>query len=44
MNEGRVILATAPHVATLPGLAIFVVGLGFILVGDWVQRLLGKRR
>ena len=43
VNEGRIILATAPHVATLPGLAIFIVGLGFILVGDWVQRLLGRR-
>ena len=43
VNEGRVILATAPHVSTLPGLAIFIVGLGFILVGDWVQRLLARR-
>lgn len=43
VNEGRVILATAPHVSTLPGLAIFVVGLGFILVGDWIQRLLARR-
>ena len=42
VNEGRVILATAPHVSTLPGLAIFIVGLGFILVGDWVQRLLAR--
>ena len=41
VNEGRVILATSPHVATVPGLAIFVLGLGFVLVGDFIDRIVG---
>jgi peptide/nickel transport system permease protein len=41
VHEGRIILGTSPHVSTFPGLAIFLVGLGFILVGDWVKRLIG---
>lgn len=40
VNEGRTVLATSPFVPTFPGLAIFLLGLGFILVGDWLESLL----
>ena len=43
VNEGRALLSTAPWVATLPGLAIFIVGLGFGLLGEWVDELVGAR-
>ena len=43
VNEGRALLSTAPWVATLPGLAIFIVGLGFGLLGEWVDEVVGAR-
>lgn len=43
VNEGRLLLSTQPWVATLPGLAIFVVGLGFGLVGEWVDKVVRRR-
>jgi peptide/nickel transport system permease protein len=43
VNEGRVLLSTDPWLSTLPGLAIFFVGLGFGLVGEWLDDLVGGR-
>lgn len=43
VNESRTILSTSPYLATLPGLAIFLLGLGFNLMGDWVDELLDPR-
>ena len=43
INEGQALLSTAPWVATLPGLAIFVVGLGFGLLGEWVDEVVSAR-
>jgi peptide/nickel transport system permease protein len=43
VNEGRVLLSTDPWLSTLPGLAIFFVGLGFGLVGEWLDDLVGRR-
>ncbi len=40
VNEGRTVLATSPFVPTFPSFAIFLLGLGFILVGDWLENLL----
>lgn len=37
LADGRGVLATAPHVATIPGIAIFVVGLGANLLGDGLR-------
>lgn len=37
LADGRGVLATAPWVATIPGLAIFVVGLGANLLGDGLR-------
>lgn len=37
VNDGRLLLSTDPWLATLPGLAIVVVGLGFGLVGEWID-------
>jgi peptide/nickel transport system permease protein len=43
VNEGRLLLSTDPWLSTLPGLAIFIVGLGFGLVGEWVDDVVGRR-
>ena len=34
LSQGRVVLATAWHVATVPGIAIFLVSLSFNIMGD----------
>ncbi|ADI14254.1 ABC transporter permease [Truepera radiovictrix] len=44
LARGREYLATAPHVATFPGLAIILVVLGFNLVGDALRDALDPRR
>lgn len=43
LSEGRNFLAFAPHVATLPGLLIFVVALAFNLLGDGLRDILDPR-
>jgi peptide/nickel transport system permease protein len=43
LARGREYLATAPHVATFPGLAIMLVVLGFNLVGDALRDALDPR-
>lgn len=43
VNEGRLLLSSDPWLSTLPGLAIFLVGLGFGLVGDWLDDVVGRR-
>jgi peptide/nickel transport system permease protein len=43
LARGREYLATAPHVATFPGLAIILVVLGFNLVGDALRDALDPR-
>jgi peptide/nickel transport system permease protein len=43
MAEGRDVLAVAPHVATLPGLAILVVVLGLSFLGDGLRDWLDPR-
>lgn len=43
LAEGRNVLAQAPHVATIPGLAIFVVALGANLLGDGLRDTLDPR-
>ena len=43
VNEGRLLLSTQPWLSTLPGLAIFLVGLGFGLVGEWLDDVVGRR-
>jgi len=43
LADGRNYLAVAPHVATLPGLAIFGVALAFNLVGDGLRDALDPR-
>jgi peptide/nickel transport system permease protein len=43
LSRGRDFLATAPHVATFPGLAIVFVVLGFNLVGDALRDALDPR-
>src|SRR5690625_1455206 len=43
LARGREYLATAPHVATFPGLAIVAVVLGFNLVGDGLRDALDPR-
>lgn len=40
---GRNVLAVAPHVATVPGLAIFLVTMGFNLLGDGLRDALDPR-
>ncbi len=42
-SEGRTVLHIAPHVATLPGVAIFVLVTGFNLIGDAVRDALDPR-
>ncbi len=43
LSEGRNVLSVAPHVATIPGLAIFVVALGANLMGDGLRDALDPR-
>jgi peptide/nickel transport system permease protein len=43
MAEGRDVLAVAPHVATLPGLAILLVVLGLSFLGDGLRDWLDPR-
>ncbi len=43
VNEGRLLLSSDPWLSTLPGLAIFLVGLGFGLVGEWLDDVVGRR-
>ena len=42
-DEGRAVLLVAPHVATMPGLAIMVAVLAFNLVGDGLRDALDPR-
>lgn len=42
-SEGRTVLHIAPHVATLPGVAIFLLVTGFNLIGDSVRDALDPR-
>jgi ABC-type dipeptide/oligopeptide/nickel transport system permease subunit len=37
LSDGRGYLATAPHIATFPGLAIFLMVIGFNLMGDGLR-------
>ena len=37
LSQGRVVLATAWHVATVPGIAIFLVSLSFNILGDGLR-------
>ena len=43
LSEGRNVLPIAPHVATIPGLAIFLVALGLNLLGDGLRDALDPR-
>jgi peptide/nickel transport system permease protein len=43
LAAGRQVLAVAPHVATVPGLLIFVVTMGFNLFGDGLRDALDPR-
>jgi peptide/nickel transport system permease protein len=43
LSEGRVYLRTAPHVVTLPGIAIMLMVLGFNLFGDGLRDALDVR-
>lgn len=43
LSTGRTALATAPHVATIPGLAIVLLAIGFNLLGDGARDLLDPR-
>jgi len=43
VSTGRDVLLVAPHVATVPGLAIMVAVLGFNLVGDGLRDALDPR-
>lgn len=44
LNEGRTVLATAWHVATVPGFVIFVVSLSLNILGDGLRDALDPRR
>ena len=44
LNSGRELLLTAPWVMTFPGLAIFVVALGFNLLGDGLRDAFDPKR
>jgi peptide/nickel transport system permease protein len=44
LNDGRELLLKAPWVMTFPGLAIFLVALGFNLFGDGLRDALDPRR
>ena len=43
LGAGRSLLFAAPHVATFPGIAIFLVVLGFNLLGDGLRDALDPR-
>lgn len=43
VNAGRGWLAQAPHIATFPGIAIFLVVMGFNLFGDGLRDVLDPR-
>jgi peptide/nickel transport system permease protein len=43
MSEGRSVLAIAPHIATLPGIAMIFLVVGFNLVGDSLRDALDPR-
>ncbi len=43
LATGQQFLSVAPHVATLPGLAVFLVVLSFNLAGDWLRDALDPR-
>ncbi len=43
LGQGKQYLTVAPHAATIPGVAIFVVVLGFNLLGDGVRDALDPR-
>ena len=43
LSNGRDLLYVAPHVGTIPGLAIFITVLGFNLLGDGLRDLLDPR-
>ncbi|MCL0094440.1 hypothetical protein M1N58_00880 [Dehalococcoidales bacterium] len=43
LNDGRLYIQAAPHVATFPGLAIFITVLGFNLLGDGLRDALDPR-
>lgn len=43
LSEGRTVLATAWHVATVPGLVIFLVSLSFNILGDGLRDALDPR-
>jgi len=43
LNEGRGFLRTAPHISTLPGLAIMLTVLGFNFLGDGLRDALDPR-
>ena len=44
INAGRQVLTSAPQVATLPGVGIFVLSLGFNLIADGLRSPYGTRR
>lgn len=44
LSQGRTVLATAWHVATVPGLVIFLVSLSFNVLGDGLRDVLDPRR
>lgn len=43
VSQGRDFIRTVPHVTTIPGLAIFIVVLGFNLLGDGLRDYLDPR-
>jgi peptide/nickel transport system permease protein len=43
INDGRIVLPTAPHVATLPGIAIFALASAFNILGDALRDILDPR-
>jgi ABC-type dipeptide/oligopeptide/nickel transport system permease subunit len=43
LGSGRAYLFHAPHVATFPGIAIFLAVLGFNLAGDGLRDVLDPR-
>lgn len=43
LADGRQVLAVAPHVCTVPGLAIFLLTLGFNVLGDALHDALDPR-
>ena len=43
LSEGRQVLAVAPHVSTIPGVAIFLVKLALNIVGDALRDALDPR-